>query len=62
MRKADNLPPNCAVVAKSGSLNFLEPSGAVQACNGTALPLFNTLMLRDISHGRLSDDRSFKHS
>ena len=26
MRKADNLPPYCAVVKKSGSLNFLEPS------------------------------------
>ena len=38
MRKADNLPPSCAVVTKSGSLNFLEPSGPVQACNGTALP------------------------
>jgi len=24
---------------KSGNLNFLEPSGALQACNGTALPL-----------------------
>ena len=24
---------------KSGNLNFLEPSGSVQACNGTALPL-----------------------
>ena len=31
MRTADNLPP------KSGSLNFLEPSGPVQACNGTAV-------------------------
>jgi len=39
VRKADNLPPSCAVVTKSGSLNFLEPSGPVQACNGTALPL-----------------------
>ena len=39
MRKADNLPPSCAVVTKSGSLNFLEPSGPVQACNETALPL-----------------------
>jgi hypothetical protein len=39
VRKADNLPPYCAVVTKSGSLNFLEPSGAVEACNGTALPL-----------------------
>jgi hypothetical protein len=24
---------------KSGILNFLEPSGPLQACNGTALPL-----------------------
>ena len=36
MRKADNLPPSCAVVTKSGSLNFLEPTGPVQACNGIA--------------------------
>ena len=27
MRKADNLPPYCAVVKKSRSLNFLDPSG-----------------------------------
>jgi hypothetical protein len=32
-----NLPPSCAVVTKSGNLNFLEPSGPLQACNGTAL-------------------------
>ena len=38
MRKADNLPPSC-VVTKSGNLNFLEPSGPVQACNGTDLPV-----------------------
>ena len=38
MRKADNLPPSCAVVMKSGNLNFLEPSGPVEACNGTDLP------------------------
>ena len=38
MRKADNLPPSCAVVTKSGNLNFMEPSGPVQACNGTVLP------------------------
>jgi len=37
--KADNLPPSCAVVMKSGNLNFLEPSGPVQACNGTDLLL-----------------------
>ena len=28
-----------AVVMKSGSLNFLEPSGSAQACYGRALPL-----------------------
>ena len=33
------LPPSCAVVMKSGNLNFLESSGPVQACNGTALLL-----------------------
>ena len=38
MRKADNLPPSCAFVMKSGNLNFLEPSGPLQAYNGTALP------------------------
>ena len=30
------LPPFCAVM-KSGNLNFLEFSGPLQACNGTAL-------------------------
>ena len=35
VRKADNLPPSCAVVMRSGNLNFLEPYGALQACNGT---------------------------
>jgi len=29
VRKADILPPSCAVVTKSGNLNFLEPSGPV---------------------------------
>ena len=29
---------------KSGSLNFLEPSGPLQACNGTALPLLAYLL------------------
>ena len=32
-----NLPPSCAIVMKSGKLYYLEPSGPVQACNGTAL-------------------------
>ena len=38
VRKADN-PTSCAVVMRSGNLNFLEHSGPLQACNGTALPL-----------------------
>jgi len=33
------LPPSCAVVTKSGNLNFRESSGPVQDSNGTALPL-----------------------
>jgi hypothetical protein len=39
VRKADNLTTSCAVVMKSGNFNFLEPSGSLQACNGTALHL-----------------------
>jgi hypothetical protein len=27
-------------VLKSGSLNLLEPTGPVKACNGIALPIF----------------------
>jgi hypothetical protein len=38
------LPPSCAVVMKSGNLNFLEPSGPLQACNGTALPFYGGVM------------------
>jgi len=30
---------------KSGNLNFLEPPGPLQACNGTALPLRHLAML-----------------
>jgi hypothetical protein len=29
------------IVYKSGSLNLLEPSGPVQACNGITLPFYN---------------------
>ena len=32
------LPPSCVVVMKFGYLIFLEPSGPLQACNGTDLP------------------------
>ena len=34
MRKADNLPPYCAVVKKSRSLNFLDPSGPAWPVTG----------------------------
>jgi hypothetical protein len=36
--KADNLPPSCADVKKSGCLNLREFCGPVQASNGTNLP------------------------
>jgi hypothetical protein len=39
VRKADNLTIILTVFMKSGMLNFLEPSGPLQGCNGTALPL-----------------------
>ena len=41
------LPPPCAVVMKSGNLKFMEPSGPLQACNGTDLPF---LPLTCITH------------
>jgi hypothetical protein len=37
-RMLTTLPPSCAAVMKSGNLNFLEPSGPLQACNRTSLP------------------------
>ena len=36
-----NLKPSCAVVMKSGNLNLLEPSGPLQACNGTVFYYIN---------------------
>jgi len=33
---------------KSGNLNFLEPSGPLQACNGTALPFFKFLIAHEM--------------
>ena len=43
------LPPSCAVVTKSGNLNFLEPSGPLQVCNGTALLLI-CMSVRTVCH------------
>ena len=37
------LSPPCAVIMKSGNLNFLEPSGPLHACNGTDLPFFTSI-------------------
>ena len=61
MRKADNLPPSCAVVTKSGNLNFLEPSGPFQACNGTDLPAlpFTHLLTSKIIVGQENHSANF---
>jgi len=45
VRRADNL--HVPIVFKSGSLNLLEPSGPVQACNGIALPFTFCLRTKD---------------
>jgi len=42
VRKADNLPP----ITKSGNVNFLKASGPLRACNGTALPLPCTCLVK----------------
>ena len=53
MLKADKLPSSCAVVMKSVNLNFLEPSGPLQACNGTDLPVPSTVRVKvEQSHYR----------
>jgi hypothetical protein len=44
---------------KSGKFNFLEPSGPLQACNGTALPCFNATYLLMSIRGKLKEK---KHS
>jgi hypothetical protein len=47
------LPPSCAVIMKFGILNFLDPSGPLQACNGTALPLpkyFKTSFHKEVTN------------
>jgi hypothetical protein len=38
------LPLHVPIVSKSGSLNLLEPSGPVKACNGIALPFFTNVL------------------
>ena len=43
------------IVLKSGSLNLLEPSGPVQACNGIALTLRNAVEYFSLSGPRFVD-------
>jgi hypothetical protein len=38
------------IVLKSGSLNLLEPSGPVKACNGTALALHVKISAVQVQH------------
>ena len=42
------LPPSCVVVTKSGKLNFVEPSGPLQVCDGTALPFYHSTLERSV--------------
>ena len=45
MRKADNLPPYCAVVKNSRSRNLLDPSGPAWPVTGVLLLLlYHSLM------------------
>ena len=57
------LPPSCAAVTKSGNLNFLESSGPVQACNGTALPFYCRVILQKLAGTQLPRfiSRSYIH-
>ena len=49
-----------SIVLKSGSLKLLEPSGPVQACNGTALTLQLTLVDdREIWHIQIQQCRNY---
>jgi len=47
-------------VLKSGSLNLLEPLGPVQACNGIALPFYNTTYLHEKLNNYGGSDKAFK--
>ena len=56
------LPPSCAVVTKSGNLNLLEPSGPVQACNGTALPFTRKLSVQLNTNANMSPSEGLSSS
>ena len=44
------LPPSRVVVMKSGNLNFLKPSGPLQACNGVAFYAIRSLKIHMLIH------------
>ena len=48
MPKADNLPPYCAVVKKSRSLNFLDPSGLAWPVTGVLYLLLSFYQSDDL--------------
>ena len=48
MRKADNLPPYCAVVKNSRSLNFLDPSGPAWRVTGVLYLYLLTVFSADV--------------
>jgi hypothetical protein len=56
VRKADNLPPSCADVKKSGGLNLLEPCGLFRPVMGQLylLPFihYTALSYRNQSYDR----------
>jgi len=61
VRKADSLPTSCAIVTKSGKLNFLELSGPLR----TALPfkckgLDRLRELQEVEAPRFQDNRHMK--
>jgi len=45
---ADNLHLHVPIVLKSGNLNLLKPSGPVQACIGSAVPLPFTCVISQV--------------
>jgi len=49
-----------AAAMKSENLNFLEPSGPLQACNGTALPLHTLACIIRIYHDARSSELQFR--
>ena len=50
MRNADNLPPYCAIVKKSRSLIFLDPSGPAWPVTGVLYLYLNTYIVHTYLH------------